>query len=172
MDRIRNAARRGLEALAFAMALLAAAGMTAIVIIIVTSVTMRKLAQPLYFTEEVVGLLLSVSLLLALPMVTLKAGHVRVSIVESMLTGRGRTALAVLAAFVGIGFCAWVTYEALDWLAFALRLNLKTETSRILLFPWMALLPFCLGLTGIMFIARLIGLFHETTDDDVPTVDG
>lgn len=172
MDLIRNAVRRGLAAVAFAMALLAAAGMTAIVVIIVTSVTLRKLAQPLYFTEEVVGLLLSVSLFLALPMVTLKAGHVRVSIVESAIKGWGRSALAVLAACVGIGFCAWVTYEAMDWLAFALRLNLKTETSRILLFPWMALMPLSLGLTGVMFLARLFGLYDETAGDDASTADG
>lgn len=105
-------------------------------------------------------------------MVTLKASHVRVSIVESALKGWGRPALAILAACIGVGFCAWVTYEAMDWLAFALRLNLKTETSRILLFPLMALMPLSLGLTGIMFVARLFGLFDEPVSDETSTVDG
>ncbi len=159
--------RQGLEFLALALALLAAAGMTAIVGIIVTSVTMRKLVNtPLYFTEEVVGLLLSVSLLLGLPMVTLKASHVRVSILTTYFEGRKRTVLNLLAALVGVGFCGWVTIEAIPWLEFAVRLNLKTETSRVLLYPWMALLPISLTLTSIVFIARLFGLFVDEEDGD------
>ena len=162
MIAFRRVLRRGLEGLALAMALLAAIGMAAIVTIIVTSVTMRKLFNaPLHFTEEVVGLLLSVSLLLALPMVTLKGGHVRVSILANHLRGWQRRVLSGLAACVGIGLCAWVAIEAVPWLEFAVRLNLKTETSRILLYPWMAMLPLSLLLTAIVFVARLSGLIAE-----------
>ncbi|MGI9481594.1 MAG: TRAP transporter small permease [Hyphomicrobiales bacterium] len=164
MTRFREWVGQGLEYLALALALLAASGITAIVLIIVVSVFMRKFANaPFYFTEEVVGLLLSVSLFLALPMVTLKAKHVHVSILVSYMDGWKRRFLKVLGGVIGVVFCTWIFVEAIPWMEFALRLNLKTETSRILLYPWMAVLPFATLLTGVIFLARLFGVIP---DDD------
>ena len=57
---------RVLHGLALACAIAGSLGIAAIVCIISTSVVMRKFGTPLHVTEEVVGLLLSVSLLLAL----------------------------------------------------------------------------------------------------------
>ena len=166
---IKKTVQLGLEKLALALALLAALCMTSIVGIIVTSVTMRKLINsPLYFTEEVVGLLLSVSLFLGLPMVTLKASHVRVSILATYLEGWKRYALSLLASLVGIAFCTWITIEAIPWLEFAMRLDLKTETSRVLLYPWMSLLPASIFLTGVIFAARLFGVIENKDGNTMP----
>lgn len=152
-------AGRGLELTALALAVLAAAGMAVIVGLVVLSVVMRKLVNaPFFFTEELVGLLMGASLFLALPMVTLRADHVRVTIVANALAPRARAALARLAALLGLGFCAWLAIEAVPWLEFAVRLNLQTETSRILLYPWMAVLPVSIILTGVIYAARLLGL--------------
>lgn len=158
----------GLDRLALACAALAALGMTAIVLIIVTSVLMRKFANtPVHITEEVVGLLLSVSLFLGLPMVTLKAKHVRVSLVVGLLTGKWRTAIHILALLVGIGFFGWLIIETIPWFEFAFKRSLKTETSRILLYPWMALMPLSLGLTGLIFLARLVGIVEMAEDNEI-----
>lgn len=154
---------RGLELTALALAVLSAAGMTMIVVLVVLSVVMRKLVNaPFFFTEELVGLLMGASLFLALPMVTLRADHVRVTIVENALRPGGRAVLAGLAALLGLGFCAWLAAEAVPWLEFAIRLNLQTETSRLLLYPWMAVLPLSVILTGVVYAARLLGLLPET----------
>ncbi len=170
MTRLATALEQGIEKLALALAVLAALAMTAIVGLIVASVILRKFASPLHITEEMVGLLLSVSLLLALPMVTLKAGHVRVSIVETLLAGPARMLLAKAALLVGTLFFAWLTIEAVPWWEFAYRLNLKTETARILLYPWMALLPISVGLTGLIFFLRLVGLIANA--DAAPDLEG
>lgn len=150
---------RGLEYLALALAGLSALGLATIVGLIITSVAMRKLLNaPLYFSEEIVGLLMSSCLFLALPMVTLRNSHVRVSVVASYLEKRNRTlhgALSCLAALVGVACCTWLTIEAVPWLQFAIDLNLKTETSRVLLYPWMAALPVSVTLTGIIFLLSL-----------------
>lgn len=155
-----NILSRGLEVLALAFAGLSALGLVTIVGLIVTSVLMRRLLnQPLYFTEEVVGLLMSVCLFLGLPLVTLQGKHVRVSILSSYLEARRRRAflvLSILAAIVGVAVCTWLVLEAIPWLEFALERNLRTQTSRVLLAPWMMALPVSVALTGVIFVAQLI----------------
>lgn len=148
---------RGLNALARLFCGLAAFCLFVIVCIITASVVMRRVADsPLYYTEELVGLLLSASLFLALPMVTREASHVRVTLVSTFLSDRGRTVLATLAGAVTMAFCVWFLLEAYPWLQFALRRNIKTEASGLLLSPWMALLPICIGLSGLMVAVRLL----------------
>jgi|GEM_PF-267205 len=152
---------RGLEYLALFLALLGAGGMVAIVGLIFTSVILRKFFNaPLFFTEEVVGILMSVSLFLTLPMVTLRSSHIRVTILTSFLERKSRIAyggVIALASVIGIVFCGWLVLEAVPWFEFGMRLKLKTETSRIPLYPAMAVLPISVFLMGVIFFARLIG---------------
>jgi len=166
---VKRIIARGLEYLALASACLAALGLTSIVVIIVTSVMMRKFANsPVHITEEVVGLMLSVALFLGLPMVTLQAKHVRVSLITDYLSGRALAALQIAGLLVGIGFFGWLIWETVPWFEFAFKRNLKTETARILLYPWMALMPLSLTLTGAILVARVVGVIdqvpHARTD--------
>ncbi|APE45487.1 C4-dicarboxylate ABC transporter [Sulfitobacter alexandrii] len=136
--------------------------MAAIVGLVTTSVIMRRFAgTPLHITEDVVGLLLTAMLFLALPLVTLRAQHVRVSIVADALTPRFGGAVHVAAMLVGIVFFGWIFIKALPWLEFAWKRNLRSETARLLLYPWMAALPLSVGLTWIIFAARLLGLLDR-----------
>lgn len=152
---------RGLEHLALGLAVLAAGCMVAIAGLIVTSVVLRKVfSTPLYFTEEVVGILMSVALFLALPMVTLRGDHIRVSLLSDWVR-KGRPALhratSIVALLVGAGFCLWIVLESLPWLEFAIRRNLKTETARILLYPGMLVLPVSLSMMMLILIGRELG---------------
>jgi TRAP-type C4-dicarboxylate transport system permease small subunit len=156
---VKKAVTLGLEYLALAFVVLAALGLSAIVGIIVTSVVMRRFANtPLHITEEVVGLLLSVALFLGLPMVTLRAKHVHVTLLTTYVRGRAKTALQVAGLIVGIVFFGWLIWETIPWFEFAFKRSLKTETTRILLYPWMALMPLSLAVTGLILLARLLGL--------------
>ena len=160
MNGARNLISRGLEFLALACAGLSAVGLATIVGLIVTSVLMRRILNaPLHFTEEVVGLLMSVCLFLGLPLVTLRGTHVRVSILSGYLEDRHSRSfllLYILAAIVGVVFCTWLVVEAVPWLEFALKRNLRTETSRVLLAPWMMALPVSIALTGLIFLSHLV----------------
>ena len=161
MPDIRRNLRRGLEALALAMAVSAAAAMVAIVGFIITSVVMRKaLNAPLHVTEEVVGLLLSAALFLGLPYVTLRARHVRVGIVADNLPHHARRIMGVAAMAVGLGFFAWLVWVSIPWFQFTFDRGLRTQTTRLLLWPWMAILPLSLGLTAAIYLARLTGLIE------------
>jgi TRAP-type C4-dicarboxylate transport system permease small subunit len=167
-SKFKSIIARGLDKLALVFAGAAALGMIAIVGIIVSSVLMRKFANtPLHITEEVVGLLLSVSLFLGLPMVTLRAKHVRVALVVDMLKGKWHFVMQIVALLIGICFFVWLIVETIPWFEFAFKRNIKTETTRILLYPWMALMPISLILTCAILVARLTGVIDRNDEDDI-----
>ncbi len=156
---------KGFHFLALFLSVTAALGMTAIVVIIVISVFMRKFFNyPLFFSEEIVGILMSVSLFLALPMVTLNGTHIRISIFTEFLKRRSRLAYKIttyVSYLIGVVFCLWLLVEAVPWLQFAIKHNLKTETARLLLYPWMISLPLSILLMLAIFIARLFGFIKS-----------
>lgn len=168
MGRSKLWVKAGLEYPALLLASMAALSMTAIVGIIVTSVILRKLfTMPLPFTEEVVGMLMSVSLFLALPLVTLKGDHIRVSVLSTYLQRRSHlfhTVLMIVATASGLIFCAWILWDSWDWFQFAFSRNLRTETTRILLWPGMTALPISIFLTALILLAR-----HMGWTEDVPS---
>lgn len=110
---------------------------------------------PLYYTEELVGLLMCASLFLALPMVTVKAQHVSVIFLVSSLGPRSRTLLVVLASLVTLAFCGWYLVEALPWLEFAFKRSIRTEAADLWLAPWMAIPPVSLALCALLTLVRL-----------------
>lgn len=144
------------------MAVMASLAGCAIVILIGASVAMRYFAfSPFRFTEELVGLMMTAMFFLALPLATLRAKHVRVLIIVSSLPEQVRRWVARLAALLGAGFCFWFLLLCLPWLEFAVDRNIKTEVGRLLMYPWMALLPISMGLSIVAFL--LIKPFQEGT---------
>lgn len=139
------------------MSVLAATAGAVIVGLIGASVTMRYFAfAPFRFTEELVGLLMTAAFFLALPLVTLKAEHVRVLVLVSSLPGRAARLMAMLAGLFGAVFCVWFFVLCLPWLEFAIDRNIKTEVGRLLMYPWMALLPLSMLLTAAAFLIRAV----------------
>ena len=146
-------------------AVLAASSLFLIVGIIVASVAMRRLAgSPMYYTEELVGLLLSTSLFLALPMVTVQASHVRVTFLANFLPAGGRAALAVFAALVMLTFSVWFLVDAIPWLEFAFKRNIKSEAASLRLAPWMAVLPLSIMLSALLVLVRTVTGSDNTPD--------
>ena len=155
--RIAGWAEAVLRPLFLACALLAALAATAIVGLIGASVAMRYFANaPFRFTEEAVGLLVTAAFFLALPLVTYRAEHVRVTVAVAALPEGARRVVQALAGLFGVAFCAWFVLLCLPWLGFALDRGIKTEVARLLLWPWMALLPVSLLLTGAAFVLRAV----------------
>lgn len=139
------------------LAVLAAVAGGVIVALIGVSVAMRHIAlSPLHFTEELVGMLMTAAFFLALPLVTLRADHVRVSIVVAQLPDHTKRAVGLAAGLFGIVFCIWYFVLCLPWLEFAFDRNLKTEVARLLMYPWMAIVPVSLVLTSVAFAVRAL----------------
>ncbi|MFK7997764.1 MAG: TRAP transporter small permease [Granulosicoccus sp.] len=143
-----------------ALAVIATTAGVLIVGLVCASVTMRYVAQvPFRFTEELVGLLMTAAFFLALPLVTLNAEHVRVQILVTSLPARLARWVSVAAAVFGIAFSLWFFWLCLPWFEFAYVRSIKTEVGRLLMYPWMFVVPLSLLLTSLAFALKMaIGL--------------
>ncbi|MFK7893565.1 MAG: TRAP transporter small permease [Granulosicoccus sp.] len=140
-------------------AVLASAAGVMIVVLVVASVAMRHLAQaPFRFTEELVGLLMTTAFFLALPLVTLNAEHVRVRILIAALPAHLARPVSVAAAMLGVVFTLWFCWLCIPWFEFAYQRNIKTEAGRLLMYPWMAVLPLSMLMTAIAFA---VGIYRD-----------
>ena len=144
--------------------LAALAGLGMVVMVSVGVVMRYFLNSPLNFTEEVVGLLLSASLFLMLPYLTLHDKHVQITLLTQHPSKQVRWSLKIFKQLVTLAFFAWMLYETVPWLKFAIRLNLKTEISRLPLLPWMAILPISFLLTGIASLLCLSRIRRSSAD--------
>ncbi len=152
-----NRVERTLRPVFVGLAALATLAGSAIVILLGTSVVMRHVAgAPLRFTEELVGLLVTAAFFLALPLVTLNADHVHVRLVVGALPPNLARWAQFLAGVFGVIFCLWFAYLCLPWFEFAFERQIKSEVSRLLLFPWMALMPVSIALTSIAIAIRAV----------------
>jgi TRAP-type C4-dicarboxylate transport system permease small subunit len=149
-------AESGLGYLARFLAAISALAAACITGIICVSVIMRRLVNsPLFYAEELVGLLLAVTLFFALPLVTMRGEHIRVTLLAAHLSQRGRTYLGFIGGLVGLTFLGWLIWESVEWMSFAIRLNLKTEATSIPLVPWMSVVPFSLCVTALVILLQL-----------------
>lgn len=162
MNSLKVTIEKGLRHSAFFLAVLSALSLTAILVVIVVSVVLRKFfGAPLFFTEELVGLLMSASLFLALPMTTINGQHIRVTLLVEVLKERSPTAANLLlyaGTLIGIAFTGWILWEAIPWMEFAIKRELKSETARILLYPLMSVVPVSMTLCCIIYCAKVVGI--------------
>ena len=137
------------------LAALAAVAGGVIVILIGASVTMRHVANaPFRFTEELVGLLMTAAFFLALPLVTLRAEHVRVQVLVKALPAKTAGWVRICASLFGVVFCLWFFAISIPWFEFAFSRGIKTEVSRLLMYALMSLMPVSLVLTAVAFVIR------------------
>ena len=152
-----------LESLFVTMAVLGAASGVLIIGLIGASVTMRYLAYaPFRFTEELVGLLMTTAFSLVLPLITLRSNHVRVLMLFTYLPRHTKRVFNILSGVFGFAFCLWFFLLCLPWVEFTLDRKIKTEVGRILMYPWMALMPLSFLLTGLAFFIRGLSVYKKT----------
>ena len=125
-----------------------------IVAIVLLSVFQRYvLKSPLSFSEELVGLLLSSMLFLSLPYITNTDKHVKITLITDFL--KKKTWLTIIGYTINSIFSLWMLIETIEWMEFAIKLNLKTENSRLLLSPWMAVVPLSFSVNLIISLKKI-----------------
>nr|WP_306455039.1 TRAP transporter small permease [Pseudovibrio flavus] len=138
-------------------AFISALAVSSIIVVICVSVFMRRVAStPLYYGEELVGLLLSVTMMCALPLVTKRGAHIRVTLVVNYLSERGQALMALFAILVSLTFFLWMLWEAVPWMEFAMRLDIKSEVAAIPLVPWMMVFPAMFSLTALILAVQFL----------------
>ena len=133
-----------------------------IVAVVLLSVFQRYvLKSPLSFSEELVGLLLSSMLFMSLPYISNKQKHVKITLISNLLQIKYKIWLTIIAYLINLIFSVWMLIETIEWMEFAIKLNLKTENSRLLLSPWMAVVPLSFSVNIIILIKKIFKLIIE-----------
>ena len=133
-----------------------------IVAVVLLSVFQRYvLKSPLSFSEELIGLLLSSMLFMSLPYISNMEKHVKITLISNLLQIKYKIWLTIVAYLINLIFSAWMLIETIEWMEFAIKLNLKTENSRLLLSPWMAVVPLSFSVNIIISIKKIFKLIIE-----------
>jgi TRAP-type C4-dicarboxylate transport system permease small subunit len=131
------------------------------VLIVLLSVFQRYvLKSPLSFSEELVGLLLCSMLFLSLPYISYSEKHVKINLVVNLLSDKAKSFASILSSLVMITFCFWMLVETITWMNFAIRLDLKTENSRLILYPWMGVIPLALLINIFISFKKIYKIFN------------
>ncbi|MCF3933257.1 TRAP transporter small permease subunit [Acuticoccus sp. M5D2P5] len=138
------------------------AGLAAILAILMAgfvmlSAIMRYLVgSPFAFTEELVGLLFTAMIFVGLPVCTMRRAHISVTIVPDLLKGAARRNLDRIAYALILVFCIWFGTLTLEYLETTLALDARSAGSRLILWPWTAVLPVSCLLSGLAAALRII----------------
>jgi TRAP-type C4-dicarboxylate transport system permease small subunit len=129
----------------------------ALIAILVSSNSFIRYAfnKPLAFTDEFVGLLMIAMLFLSLPVVLYRGRHIRMTLLTQRLGGRTGAIVAVVAAAILVAFAAWFMREALESFGFEYRFQTRTSVAEILLYPWIAILPFSMAMIVLVSLVLL-----------------
>lgn len=130
-----------------------AAGVMLSGFVALASIMRYAVGAPFAFTEEVVGLLFAAMVFLALPYCTLQGKQIEVTFVVERLPMSWRRMSAVAALLFTFAFCLLYGWFAYEFAETSFMLNARSDMGRILLWPWMALMPIgCL----LMAVAALV----------------
>lgn len=136
-----------------------AAGLAVAMFAFVTlsSIMRYVIGSPFSFTEELVGLLFTAMIFAGLPVITLRQKHICVTIVPDLLPPRGKDIMQRLAHLLIFAFCLWFGKLTWDYLQTTIALDARSAGSRLILWPWTAVLPLSCALAGLAALFRVIG---------------
>lgn len=130
---------------------LSAVAISIIACLVTLSVVARYLLDaPFRFTEELVGLLMSAALFLALPLAHMERRDVTVTLLTDHMPRALFRVAAILAQAIAFVFSGVVAWDAWGQARFALRLHLKSEAAGLPLAPWLVVMPVCFVVLAIV----------------------
>lgn len=146
---------RVLRGLVGALAGVGAAALAGIFLLVFAAVVMRYVwGRPFGFTEELSGLLMTITVFTLLPATVLHEINIRVTVLSERLPARGQSVLHIIGQMILIAFCIIFVREAWAIYDFTARLRLMSEQSRL------PLAPFLFIATGSMAVAALAGAWR------------
>ncbi|WNL40669.1 TRAP transporter small permease [Halomonas sp. PAMB 3232] len=136
-----------LDKTAYASFLLGVTSGIVMTLLIFVSTLMRYLGgRPLRFSDELAGLLFLTLTFLCLPYVLNKGRHIRIEILINLMPAGLARVMDFVAVMVLLTFCAVFAIESWKFMEFSFAINSRTDISSILLWPWMAIMPFSMAL--------------------------
>jgi TRAP-type C4-dicarboxylate transport system permease small subunit len=130
-------------------------GITLTLFVALSAIMRYMVGSPFSFTEELVGLLFSALVFLALPYVTLHRQHIEVTLLRDCLPAGARRICDLAARALMVLFALWFGRYAFDFAAMSYRLNSRSDMAGIPLWPWMSLIVLsCLLMALFVIIKR------------------
>jgi TRAP-type C4-dicarboxylate transport system permease small subunit len=137
------------------------------ILVVCQMVVMRYFlgASTIWQTEFVIYALVA-STFIGSPYVLLIKGHVNVDLLPHYLGDRGKVVLAYIASFLGLLFCATLTWKGFELFYEALTEGWRTDTiwSLPLWIPYISI-PLGIGILCLQYVADIIAL---TTGHHMP----
>ncbi len=135
------------------------------------AVVMRYFAgSPIHFTEELVGLMYMLSVLLAMPISAITGGHLAVTVFSERLRGPWARIVAACAQVLMFVFCAWFGWIAYEFMMFSYDIGSLTDSLSIPLWPIMLAFPAVFALLAVTTALRAFGVV-EPIDELSPQGD-
>jgi TRAP-type C4-dicarboxylate transport system permease small subunit len=131
------AAERWLHRLGHGMLILAGLANLAIFIVVLLAVGMRYVVgAPRPETEELSGLLLAMSVFLAMPLTIIANLNIRVTLVTERFSGMARGISWIAGELILVAFLLIFAKEAWTFYNTALRFSERSEQAQLALAPW------------------------------------
>lgn len=130
------------------------AGIALSAFVALAAIMRYAVGSPFSFTEEIVGLLFATMVFLALPYCTLQGKQIEVTFVVERLPLTWQRVSAIAALVFTVAFCFIYGWFAYEFTEISFMLNARSDMGRILLWPWMALMPLACLLVAIAALVR------------------
>ncbi|ESR27470.1 TRAP transporter small permease [Lutibaculum baratangense] len=124
--------------------------------VVLSSIMRYFVGAPFAFTEELVGLLFTAMIFAGLPVCTLRRRHISVTIVPDLMPEAMRRFIDRVAYAIVAVFCVWFGILTWEYLQITIALDARSAGSRLLLWPWTAVLPLSCLLSGLAALLRMV----------------
>ena len=141
-------------------------GITMTFLILISTLSRYLANLPLSFSDELAGLLFLSMAFNTLPYVLNTSGHISLNLLTNRLPAHLQIISTILAASIFIAFAVVFLYQAWQFMEFSRSIQSRSDVSEILLWPWMALLPFSMALCILVEIKKVFfNQSIETTEE-------
>ncbi|MCP8687196.1 MULTISPECIES: TRAP transporter small permease [Marinobacterium] len=130
-------------------------------VLIFTSTLLRYLiGHPIGFSDELAGLMFVTLAFTTIPHVLNQNRHIGLDLFTGMLSHTAQLYVQWLAALIFIAFALILAWESWQFMTFSHQISARSDISGLLLWPWMAIMPFSMVLT---ILIQLKNTFNQST---------
>lgn len=120
-----------------------------------SSIMRYVVGAPFGFTEEIVGFLFIGIVFAGLPVCTLRKTHLSVTVLPDLLPPVGKRIMDGVSHTIIFGFCVLFGLLTFEYLQTTIALNARSTGSRLLLWPWVAVMPAACFLSALAALIRI-----------------
>ncbi|MFC4351554.1 TRAP transporter small permease [Fodinicurvata halophila] len=152
-----NAAYRLVQLMNF-LGAAAAIVMTAMVF---TGAVMRYFfGAPLRFSDEMVGLLFISMAFLAIPLGVFRNRHITIDILSRNIPRPWAHLVNAVALLILMLFSAAFIMTSYQFMDFSREITARSDIGSLLLWPWMAIMPFCMSVAFLVAVLQFLDSFR------------